>query len=129
MISTPYTGRNRRSLTFWTERLGTRPRRRFTGSRSDLAKPAHCFCIEAEGSVPLLWTHRITGAGYGRMTIVRCKACGTEMRSRAHSCPQGEGRRRTTSGATWGQACAAIIIMVISVAILLAWAKAIGRLN
>jgi hypothetical protein len=57
------------------------------------------------------------------MTIVRRKAYGTGD----HSCPPGEGRRLKTSGAMIGQACAAIIMTVITVAILVAWAKAAGR--
>jgi hypothetical protein len=59
------------------------------------------------------------------MTIVKPKAC--EIGSRGRSCPHTESRRRKTSGAAIGQAWAAIIMTVITVTILVAWAKVVGR--
>jgi hypothetical protein len=40
-----------------------------------------------------------------------------------------EGARYTSSGASVGQVCAAIVMGVILVAVLLAFAKAVGRLS
>jgi hypothetical protein len=60
------------------------------------------------------------GLGEAGMGLIKCKACGDEISSKAYSCPHCGHPLRKTPGARIAQGCAGFVMMAFGLAILFA---------